>query len=214
MMSNICQLDHIHCDECICDNIEDWKKQSLTQIEEFRDKLNNKIKELNCVTEIIMINHSDNNNSVIKQIEDILDTIFVDITHIDNFNKLMNDNNIPISHIIKRKNKILDNNIVINLDITSIDEVQKSETIDIIIKHGLDKALQHASENGYLDIVKIIIKYGANVQAYNNYAIRWASMKGHLEVIKCLIAHGAAEVLAPCEDKHRRRGSWRCRYSY
>ena len=42
----ICQLDHIHCDECICDNIEDWKKQSLTQIEEFRDKLNNKIKLL------------------------------------------------------------------------------------------------------------------------------------------------------------------------
>ena len=48
---------------------------------------------------------SDNDKSAVKQIEDIIDTILVYIVHIESFNQLIN--NIPISTIIKRKNKLL-----------------------------------------------------------------------------------------------------------
>ena len=196
LYTKICQSDHIYCDKCsICNEshtiytMDEWKKQTLIQMEEFRDKLNNKIKELNCITEITMINHCDNTNPIIKQIEDIIDIIFVDITHIDNFNKLINDNNIPISHIIKRKNKIFSNKIGINLDIPSTNEFES--LVNIIIKHGIDKALTHASEKGYLDVVKIIIKYGANVNVNNNYSLRWASINGHFDIVEYLVLHGA-----------------------
>ena len=42
----------------------------------------------------------------------------------------------------------------------------------------------------------------------DDYALRWACMTGYLVVVEYLIMNGAAEVLAPCEDKHRRCGSW------
>jgi hypothetical protein len=80
-------------------------------------------------------------NSIIKQIEDIIDTIFVDISHINNFNKMINDNddNIPISNIIKRKNKILINKPIPQLNITP-SNINKHliELINIVIENDGD----------------------------------------------------------------------------
>jgi hypothetical protein len=113
--TKICEHDHMYCDKCECScityDIKEWKRQILTKMENFRSTLLNKISRLNCIIEIIIIINKIEYNSIIKQIEDIIDTIFVNISHIDNFNQFID--NIPISSIIKRKNKILNTSIVI-----------------------------------------------------------------------------------------------------
>ena len=55
----------------------------------------------------------------------------------------------------------------------------------------LNEELLWASENGYLEVVKLLIENGADVSAKDNYALRWASRYGHLEVAKLLIENGA-----------------------
>ena len=185
--------EHLYCEKCdmthdcyddINYSIEDWKKQTLIQMEKFKSKLNNKIKGLNCIIDILMPD-----DSVIKQIKDVIDTILIDITHIDRI--VENINIIPISHLIKRKHKILNNTIVIPIDIPT------NDIVDIIIKNELDihadidYAFQIACINGYLDIVKCLVKYGANINTRDNYSLRWASYNGHLDVVKYLIDHGA-----------------------
>jgi hypothetical protein len=103
----------MYCYKCenICNGytIEEWKKQILLQMDNFKSKLTNKIKGLNCIIEITMnVNDDYDYTSFVKQLDDIIDTMFVDISHIDNFSQLIN--NLPISNIIKRKNTILNNN--------------------------------------------------------------------------------------------------------
>jgi hypothetical protein len=211
--------DNMYCDKCdtSCDHvyntIEEWKKQTLIEMQKFEDKLNNKIKGLNCICEIIN-NHVDN-NSIIKQIEDIIDTIYVDISHIYNFNQLIND--LPTSNIIKRKNIILNKPINIISDILPIHLI---EFIDIIVKndgdihadddfafryasfkylisHGAnihaknDSAFIWASNNGHLAVVECLLSHGVDVHTYNDRALIWACYMGHLEVVKCLIFHDA-----------------------
>ena len=51
--------------------------------------------------------------------------------------------------------------------------------------------LYRASKKGRLEIVKYLIKQGANVSACNYLAFRQASRKGHLEVVKYLVERGA-----------------------
>ena len=77
---------------------------------------------------------------------------------------MINDKDIPITNIIKRKNKIL-NNIIISIPTIN------NDSVNIIIKnngdiHGDDEhALFQACTNGHLYIVKCLIKYGANIHA-------------------------------------------------
>ena len=54
-----------------------------------------------------------------------------------------------------------------------------------------DDALRWASENGHVEIVKLLLKRGANVHAENDYALRWASVNGHIKVIELLLNNGA-----------------------
>jgi ankyrin repeat protein len=321
--TKICECDCMYCDKCerackgdslhILYSIDDWKNQILLQMKKCVSGKNIKIKGLNFICEIIN-NDQNECNSFIKQIEDIMDTIFVDISHIDNFNKLINDNNIPISHIIKRKNTILNSKFVtidkkdirghqminiINLILKNGADIHGNDeevltyasrhgglavvellikydanihaqndlalgnasidgqlaVVECLIKNGADRAtpnlgvaadihalgdyaLRMASCYGHLDVVKCLIEHGADIHIDNDKALRWASCNGHLAVVECLISHGAnvtadndrallhascnghqdvvkclikngaAEVLAPCEDKHRRCGSW------
>ena len=192
--TTICECVSIYCDKCghscKCNSscsIEDWKKQTLIEMQKFEDKLHNKIKGLNCICEII-----GDDKSVIKQIEDIIDTIYVDISHINNFNQLINDNdnNIPISNIIKRKKVLLTKNVVVSI------LGRQSEIINIIIENDGDihaqneRALRLASSSGNLDIVKCLIKYGADIHACNDEALRKACVSGHLSVVECLIKYG------------------------
>ncbi len=46
-------------------------------------------------------------------------------------------------------------------------------------------------EKGYLDAVKFVVDKGADVQAYNNYAICLAAQNGHLDMAKFLVDRGA-----------------------
>ena len=188
--------DNMYCDTCSCTSfvysIEYWKTLSVTLMEKFRNKLLNKIKGLECIIELI--EYDDKSSSSIKQIEDIIDTIYVDINHIDNFNQLIN--NISISKIINRKNKILNSNI--NIQILSIDAKLKfSIIIKTIIKNdgdihaGYDWIFRWASMNGHLAIVEYLIKNGADIHAHNDYALCWASKNCYLDLVKCLIYHGA-----------------------
>jgi hypothetical protein len=186
----------MYCDKCIIElswrdksvSIEEWKKQTLIEMNNFEYKLNKKIKGLTCICEMI-----HNHREIIKQIEDIIDTAFVDISHISNFNKSINE--MPISNLIKRKNKILNSNINIQIELDNNPLLMKY--IKIIIKNNgdinanNDWVLRWASANGSKDVIECLLLHGVNVHADDDYALRWASNNGHLDVVKCLISHGA-----------------------
>jgi ankyrin repeat protein len=197
--TKICENGNMYCDDC--DNIayetydaESWKKLTLLQTENFRNKLNNKINGLNCIIDIT----NKSSQSFVKQIEDIIDTILVDINHIDNFNKFINDNDIPISSIIKRKNTILNNEINIQM-ISDIPDnnTHINEFIKRVIKNDADihakdeQCFIWASRNGYLDVVECLLSHGADIHAKDDYAFRRASECGRLDSVKFFIAHGA-----------------------
>ncbi len=74
----------------------------------------------------------------------------------------------------------------------------KEENIDImrlLLEYGAnvnindDYPLRYASENGYLEMVKLLLKYGANPNAYNNYAIDMAKENGYTEIYNLLLKH-------------------------
>jgi ankyrin repeat protein len=181
-------------------------------MQKFEDKLNNKIKGLNCICEI-----TNYHREITKQIEDIVDTIYVYISHINNFNKIINDNdnNIPISNIIKRKNKILINNPIPPLNITnssntSIDKYLIKFIEMIIENHGdihteSNLALRVASNNGHLAVVECLISHGADIHAQDDRSVQAASYYGHLAVVECLIKHGADTEL--CSDSEAIRAT-------
>ncbi|PVU88970.1 hypothetical protein BB559_005283 [Furculomyces boomerangus] len=51
--------------------------------------------------------------------------------------------------------------------------------------------LQEASSNGYLDIVKYLVKSGVNIHENNEIALKEASENGYLDVVKYLVEKGA-----------------------
>ena len=54
--------------------------------------------------------------------------------------------------------------------------------------------LHYAAKSGSLEIVKYLVKHGANVNCknkWNNSVLYNAAMSGSLEIIKCLVEHGA-----------------------
>ena len=51
--------------------------------------------------------------------------------------------------------------------------------------------LRNASIRGDLELVKYLHINGANINADNDYALRWAAYYGHLEVVKYLLQNGA-----------------------
>ena len=188
---------HLECDKCshYCPNnthytcsINIWKKHTLSKIQKFKTSLIIKNNGLNCMIEIIDNNHSEY-NSIVKQIENIIDTIYITINHIDNFNLFINK--IPISHSIKRKGEILNTKIDIKIDMVD----RSNKILNEIIKHEADinrsKALWSASINGCLDIVECLIKYGANIHVQDEYALKSASERGHLAIVESLVKNGA-----------------------
>ena len=169
--TSICECDRLYCKDCVdmCDKSHRtytmgyFKEQILKQMYNFRTKLNNKIKGIQCILEFI-----PNYEWLVKQYEDTIDTVLVDISHIDNFNKSIN--NLSISNIIKRKNKILGNNTVIP-PIYGIDDDKLTEIINSIIDNDgnihadEDVVLRFASKNSKLSFIKYLINNGADIHA-------------------------------------------------
>jgi hypothetical protein len=224
--TKICYCDRLYCDKCeySCNpsndphtlalfhckyDIEDWKNQVLLQIGKNKSILVNKINGLKCVMEIII-----DNKSIIKQIDDIIDTILVDISHIDNFNQLVNT--LPISHIIKRKNGM--SQLKINIKDSGIFRIMRSFGLTgatgatgptgpaghAIIRgaptiHKTNIAPQVIT-NIYeikIDITSIedpvlngvigcILENDADIYAKCNYAIQLAAQNNYFNIIKCI----------------------------
>ena len=71
------------------------------------------------------------------------------------------------------------------------------EDVKYLVPHGADVqagnnyAVRWASKKGHLEVVMYLVSQGANIQAGNNWAVRMASTQGHLEVVMYLVAHGA-----------------------
>ena len=69
------------------------------------------------------------------------------------------------------------------------------DAIRLALKEGADvhndRALRWASNNGYTEMVRLLLRTGADVHALNDQALRYASEKGHVEVVRILLEAGA-----------------------
>jgi ankyrin repeat protein len=71
-----------------------------------------------------------------------------------------------------------------------IEEVQK------YLEEGYDcsgnaQEVSIASKEGYLEIVCLLLRHGADCTAWSNYAIREASKNGYLEIVRLLLENRA-----------------------
>ena len=73
-------------------------------------------------------------------------------------------------------------------------------------------ALRHAAKQGHVDVVKVLIRNGANVNAVDKdiwKALHYAASRGHIDVAKVLIQNGA-DVNAVVNDKETAHGNNYC----
>jgi ankyrin repeat protein len=57
--------------------------------------------------------------------------------------------------------------------------------------YNVNHAFVWAACNGHLNLVKYLVKLGADVTARDNDAVVWAASNGHLSVVKYLVELGA-----------------------
>ena len=57
--------------------------------------------------------------------------------------------------------------------------------------YGVHDVLIHAVAENEFHLVKYAIENGANVEAWDNYCLRWASSEGFFEIVKYLVQQGA-----------------------
>ena len=70
------------------------------------------------------------------------------------------------------------------------------EVIKLLLEAGADVNANNnlalgASRKGHLEVVKVLLEAGADVHAEDDYALRRASRNGNLEVVRCLLDAGA-----------------------
>jgi ankyrin repeat protein len=73
-------------------------------------------------------------------------------------------------------------------DSTFIKLIEACEKGDlrVYLHYENDYALQIACYHGHLQIVKYLVRMGANIQAEGKLAIEWATVQGHNEVVDYL----------------------------
>ena len=54
-----------------------------------------------------------------------------------------------------------------------------------------DMAFRWAAFHGHLNVVKYLLRNGADIRAGNDSALRMAIINGHLKIVKYLVEHGA-----------------------
>ena len=94
-------------------------------------------------------------------------------------------------------------------------------TFQLLLEEGTDIhmndncALDWASKNGYLEIVKYLIENGADIRAYDDRALQLASKNGYLEIVKYLVENGAdirayndRALQLACENGHLKTIMW------
>lgn len=59
------------------------------------------------------------------------------------------------------------------------------------VNYNNDKALKEASTAGYFNVVKYLISVGADIHAQHDIALSMASRKGRLDIVKHLVSVGA-----------------------
>jgi hypothetical protein len=77
------------------------------------------------------------------------------------------------------------------LKFQSVSQVQEAKAMGIDLHLYDEYALRWASENGHLEVVKLLLENGANLHIEHDCVLRWASWNGHLEVVKLLLENGA-----------------------
>ena len=71
------------------------------------------------------------------------------------------------------------------------------EVLKNLIKEGADIhacddcVLRLAAQNGHLNAAKLLVKNGADIHARGDWALWWAACNGHLDVVKYLLENGA-----------------------
>ena len=69
------------------------------------------------------------------------------------------------------------------------------DVVKLLLEHGADvnarDALKCAAENGRIDVVKLLLEHGANLHAKDEWALKVAIRYYHTEVVKLLLENGA-----------------------
>ena len=95
--------------------------------------------------------------------------------------------------IVRQQNKYRAHTIILGERMPLL----KVSTWEYLVEQGIDinaddnYALRWAAGNGHLDIVKYLVEHGADIHAQEDYALRWAAVNDRLEVVKYLVEHGA-----------------------
>lgn len=56
---------------------------------------------------------------------------------------------------------------------------------------GSEDALSYSAERGHTEIVRLLVKNGANIHIHNDKPLRLSLEKGHLEIVKLLLDNGS-----------------------
>ena len=97
-------------------------------------------------------------------------------------------------HIIDGKPEQFIMNCLQAVGIKFIEAVKSNlpHIVQFMIEHGADVhayndwALTFTIIHGHLEVVKLLISAGANIRVISDSALRWTSREGHLEVVKLL----------------------------
>jgi len=72
-----------------------------------------------------------------------------------------------------------------------------ADVVELLLDAGADVhawddyALRLAAQHDHADVVELLLDAGANVHAKDDYALRWAAERGHIDVVAVLLDAGA-----------------------
>jgi len=71
-------------------------------------------------------------------------------------------------------------------NINKVKDLVENQNADVT--SYLSEAVRLACEQGHLEIVKYLIKKGADINTDGGYALKWASLKARVEVVRYLLS--------------------------